>query len=190
MSKIKIPKLIYVVSQDRPENEYIEDDSADGYHYVKTDHQLGFLHRHDPKLNADQNLKKTQHDWAYIDYSMYNVRYEETDEGFFIDYDERTWPHSEKPGVRSEFVMTHKREKIEDRLAPKVWVNEPLEGFEVIDTVSRYRGNKLYRIMDPRGIEFEVTTASIFQIMTEGTISKGVIQGPCIWKTNKNLILA
>ena len=183
MAKAKIPEFLYVVAQDRPEYEYIEDDSEEGYHSVKTDHILGFLHRHAPGLKADQNLKKTQHDWAYCGDYKYNTIYEETEEGFFIDYDERSW-------VREPIVMTHKREKIEDRLAPRIWLNEPLEGFEVIDTVSRYRGNKLYRIMDPRGIEFEVTTANIFEIMTEGTISKGVIQGPCIWKANKNLILA
>lgn len=59
----------------------------------------------------------------------------------------------------------------------------------IIDTVNRYRGNKLFKVLDPRGVEFEVTVKSLFAILMTGTVTKGVIQGKCVWKANKNLIL-
>jgi hypothetical protein len=70
---------------------------------------------------------------------------------------------------------------------PQVWDNVPLPGFRIIDTVNRYRGNKLFKVLDPRGVEFEITAKSLFHIVCEGEISHGVITTPCIWKSNKDL---
>ena len=58
-----------------------------------------------------------------------------------------------------------------------------------IDTVRRYRGNKLFKVKDPRGLVFEITVASMFEILQDGVVEKGIIKSPCIWKTNKNLIV-
>jgi hypothetical protein len=43
--------------------------------------------------------------------------------------------------------------------------------------------------MDPRGVEFEVTVASLFTLLMEGEVKEGEIISPCVWKANKNLIV-
>ena len=44
--------------------------------------------------------------------------------------------------------------------------------------------------MDPRGVEFEITTGAFEELIDKVTIIKGAIQEKCVWETNKKLIVA
>ena len=79
---------------------------------------------------------------------------------------------------------------IDPLYAPKIWDNVPMEGFKIIDTVNRYRGNKLFKVLDPRGIEFEITVQSLYHLLQEGTVRNGVILDACVWMKGKDLVVA
>ena len=182
MSNVKIPKQLYVTSKKVVEREYLKPDYTT---FIETVSNFGFLHPHEPNLKNDKKRKETQHNWAYnTGYSYNNKVYQtETDE----------WRHQSArwqfaPGRQS--VRVDFDEPIPLEYAPRIWENEPLTGFMIVDTVNRYRGNKLFKVLDPRGIQFEVTVASLFEIIQHGTITKGRIMDTCVWKGNKNLVIA
>ena len=172
----KVPAEIYVVSQNRIETEY----PIKGNWSVKNeiDHNFGFLHPHEPTKATDSKRKITQHSWAYHGY--YEKNGEAWEKGSDWKYDPIMHSHSSIPYDR----------QIDPLYAPKIWDNVPLEGFKLIDTVNRYRGNKLFKVLDPRGIEFEITVQSLFHLLQEGTVSNGIIQDPCVWMKNKDLVVA
>ena len=74
---------------------------------------------------------------------------------------------------------------------PAVWDNTPLTGFKIEKSVSRYStSNQVWRILDPRNAEFEISTAVLEQIINDATILKGgVIDARCAWAANKNLVV-
>lgn len=174
---VKLPNQLYVVSKSAPEHEYPNRDSSGRIDYndrIETPHNFGFLHPHQPHLAADASRKETQVRWAYNG-QMYQIG-----EQFWIkgrDYDWQTRQH-----------IDYDR-PLEPEYAPRIWDNVPLTGFRIIDTVNRYRGNKLFKVMDPRGVEFEVTVASLFALLMDGEVNEGEIMSPCVWKANKNLIV-
>lgn len=54
--------------------------------------------------------------------------------------------------------------------------NKPLHGFKIVDTVSRWStNNKLFRVLDPRGFEFEITAENLFDIIQNAGVVKGMI---------------
>ena len=172
----KVPAELYVVSQNRIETEY----PIKGNWSVKNeiDHNFGFLHPHEPNKATDAKRKRTQHDWAYS--NMYEKNGEFWEKGIEWKYDPVMHSHS-----RSDFDRP-----IPAEYAPRVWENTPLTGFKIIDTVNRYRGNKLFKVLDPRGVEFEITVQSLYHILQEGTVSNGVIQDACVWMKGKDLVVA
>jgi hypothetical protein len=176
----KIPKQLYVVSMKVIEHEY---DKPDYKTFTETIHNFGFLHPHEPTLKTDVKRKATQYDWAYRGNVSQNP-----DGSWQHEWVEYIWRNTGMGTGHQSNRVTH-NEKIEEAYAPRVWENEPLSGFTIIDTVNRYRGNKLFKVLDPRGLEFEVTVASLFQIIQDGTIEKGEIKNACVWKGNKNLVI-
>lgn len=172
MATKKYPAKIFVVSKNR-----VERYSDDGWKTTQEDHHnFGFLHPHEPQLKTDANRKETQLGWAYKG-TVYRIGDQYWHKGI-----DRRWEN----GVT---VMEKFDGPIDPQYAPRVWDNVPLTGFRIIDTVSRDRGNKLFKVMDPRGIEFEITALSLFHIITDGEIIKGEIMTPCIWKCNKALCI-
>jgi hypothetical protein len=172
----KIPDQVYVVSQKRSEYEY----PVPGNWNVKNEieHNFGFLHPHEPTKATDAKRKHTQHSWAYS--GMYEKNGEFWEKGADWKYDPIMHSHTSVPYDRP----------IDPLYAPKVWDNVPLTGFTLIDTVNRYRGNKLFKVMDPRGIEFEITVQSLYHILCEGTVSNGLIVDACVWAKGKDLVVA
>lgn len=170
----KLPKQLFIVSKNYPEHEYpIEGDWTT---VIKTDHNFGFLHPHEPGKTSDDKRKATQIGWAY-DGEVYQRNDEWWHKGSRYDY-------SVMPVVRQTYD-----EPIDLLYAPRVWDNTPQTGFKIIDTVSRYRGNKLMKVLDPRGIEFEITIQSLYHLLQAGEVKKGEITVPCVWMGNKNLIV-
>ena len=67
--------------------------------------------------------------------------------------------------------------------------NEYIEGFELVDTVSRDRGNKLFRIKDPRQFIVELKVTKIFDIIRDCEIKNGVLQGKWRWAMDDGMCL-
>ena len=177
MSITKPPKQLYVVSRIMQDFEWLKPDYRVK---VVSEYNFGFLHPHEPTKKTDEARKSTQHDWAYDRKDIYQTESGEwREKGIDRNYN----------CTFSEVIHTPFDRPIPVECAPRIWENEPLTGFEIIDTVRRYRGNKLFKVKDPRGLVFEITVASMFEILQDGVVEKGIIKSPCIWKTNKNLIV-
>jgi hypothetical protein len=169
---VKLPKQLYVVSKNTPETEYPV--AGDWNNRIETPHNFGFLHPHEPHLKGDASRKKTQLSWAYSA-GYYTIGDQHWVRGRDYDWSTRAYFDFDRP--------------IEPEYAPRIWDNVPLTGFRIIDTVNRYRGNKLFKVMDPRGVEFEVTVANLFTLLMDGKVNEGEIMSPCMWKANKNLVV-
>lgn len=180
MATSKIPKQLYVVSKLQEDCEWIPPDYTKN---IISTYNFGFLHPHEPTKSADAKRKQTQISWAYRGVVSQNEDGTWTETGG--DY---KWISANAPGSQSVYERWTKT--VDPQYAPRIWENEPLEGFKIIDTVNRYRGNKLFKVMDPRGVIFEVTVKSLFAIISEGTIEMGIIKNACVWKTNKDLVIA
>jgi hypothetical protein len=175
MATVKIPKQLYIVSKNVIDREW---STPDYKTCTETAHNFGFLHPHEPTLKPDAKRKQTQHDWAYSGEQYLR------DGVWCVKGSDREWRHGD-----NQWKVTYYDKPIEPEYAPRIWVNEPLTGFKIIDTVNRYRGNKLFKVLDPRGLEFEITVASLFEIIQIGTIENGIIKSACVWKANKNLVV-
>lgn len=155
---MKIPKQLYVTGRDG----------------------LGFLHPHGTDKGAEKR-RQTQMHWAYNEYS--NAKYEFRESGLLWVTNTR-WVYN-GPGAIHENITTVKPADFQ----PAIWENEPLEGFTIKDTVSRWTtSNKLWLIHDPRGLDFEITTACMETILATTTVSKRKMLGKFIWVANKNLV--
>lgn len=65
--------------------------------------------------------------------------------------------------------------------------NVPTRGFKLCEVVSRYStSNKLFRLIDPRGFELEISTDNLLDIALVSTIVKGEIVEECVWTSGKN----
>lgn len=63
-----------------------------------------------------------------------------------------------------------------------VYDNKPMEGFEIVNWVSRYTtDNKWARILDPRGFELEITIRNLIHLILTSEIKNGKIQGNLVW---------
>lgn len=66
----------------------------------------------------------------------------------------------------------------------KVHDNVLLDGFRIAESVRRIGwngGNVVWRIVDPRGFELEISSANFARIIDCTTIENGEIKGKCIW---------
>lgn len=66
----------------------------------------------------------------------------------------------------------------------KVYDNGLMEGFRIAESIRRIGwngGNVVWRIVDPRGFELEISSANFARIVDCTTITNGVIQGKCVW---------
>lgn len=66
----------------------------------------------------------------------------------------------------------------------KTFKNEPLEGYKIDEEVrrdSRYGGNVVWRIADPRGFTLEISSGNLMKLLEATSINKGVIEGKCVW---------
>jgi hypothetical protein len=136
---------------------------------------LGFANAYEPNSKGYADRVITQDKWAYGQY-------------FFSCY--------EKDGIlwKKEWRwIDNQKVEIDEPIAPELQPiiidNVPLEGYRIQFSVSRSStSNKVWRILDPRGFELEINTQTMEDLIMSGTIEKGLIVGPCIWKTAKMLV--
>lgn len=172
----KFPKEYRITLKEQI--EHIRD--ADG-NYVKDDNDycktivvapLGFANVYEPNSKAYAKREHTQDEWAYTP-----SRYMK---------DGKIWSKGNRWDKRD---IVPYDEPFADYLQPRIIINEPLEGFKIVKSVSRYStSNKLWRILDPRGFELEVNTNVMENLILGGTIVNGEIIGACIWAGVKTLV--
>lgn len=171
---MKIPEKLFVVARVVSEREFFKD--ATGvydYNNPKITRSLfGFLNRYAPETASGQKLMATQYGWAY--------------QGEVYTRGNDFW-HKGVTGTWQNKVPFDN--PIDLEVAPRIWDNVPLAGIKIIDTVSRYRGNKLMKVLDPRGLEFEITIKSLFGIIQDGKIENGEIVSKCVWRASKDLVV-
>ena len=173
---VKTPKQLYIVSRPQDAGQPA----------------LGFLSGYEPGKSAFVKKRETQFGWAYS--GPYGIRWgsysnpEDVNGVVWItkrEYFEQIDPVTNR--ILPPKIVTTR--EIAD-CQPQIWDNTPMSGFTITKSVSRYStSNKLWRILDPRNIEFEITTACLEDIILKSTIKNGVIQDPCVWVTSKNLIV-
>ena len=164
---IKYPKQLYVVAKSQGKGVA----------------PLGFFHVYEPGKAAFEKKRETQIKWAYNNYSnIYDFEFVQLHgqwcaKGTKWEQD----PNNPRGSIRVPCC-----DPVEYQ--PAVWDNEPLAGFKIVKSVSRYStSNKLWRILDPHGIEFEVSTDVMEDIIDAATITKGLIMNRCVWTKAKVL---
>lgn len=93
-----------------------------------------------------------------------------------------------KTGANSDGDSAFKKRKStvdswrEVDIAPREIDNTPQHGFQIVDTTTRNStSNKLFRVLDPRGFELEISSENLFDIIKECGIVRGLITDPMIW---------
>lgn len=176
MSTKNPPKQLYltfkaITSYDEVSSKYI-------VHPVP----LGFSNEHGTS-KANIAKRQTQLTWAYMQNSF--CEYEEREDGIWLRTGrwERVLPDP-------AFLVYTEWTRVEEYLQPKIIDNVPMVGFKIVSSVGRYStANKLWRVLDPRGFELEISCANLESIINETTITKGVIESACMWRTPKILML-
>lgn len=171
--KIKIPQQLFVtVKRVEP--------------YQEEPYRLGFLNAYEPTKATFEKKKKTQMDWAYCGHNI-NWHWVENGDVVFVkgvDYDWKVIQPDGRP------TANYFEREVEDDLQPFIFDNVPRTGFKVLRSVSRYStSNKVWRVLDPIGLEFEITTGCFEDIIMNATIINGEIQGECVWVSNKKLVV-
>ena len=68
--------------------------------------------------------------------------------------------------------------------------NKPTRGFKLLEVVSRYStSNKLFRVLDPRGFELEISSDNLLELAMVSTIVKGEIVEECVWAQHNGVYL-
>lgn len=181
----KIPKQVYVTAKKQPIYDNYENRDAQG-RAIPTGYgpPLGFLHPWNPK-KPDDKKHVTQREWAYEHYTTHDFKCEERNGHLWISGWRFEYDHITKQSTKivvGEFADPQ----------PMVYDNVPLSLFKIQRSVSRYStSNKLWRILDPRGFELEITTGCMDELIQNATILKGgLIDAKCVWAGNKNLVVA
>ncbi len=89
--------------------------------------------------------------------------------------------------IVTQYNTTTKHYETIDSIPSKVLKNELLDGYKIADSVKRVYwggGNVVWRILDPRGFEFEISSANFAKIIECTTITNGVINAKCILGRN------
>lgn len=172
----KIPELIYVTAKKQPIREY--DTALGSWLVTGYGPNFGFMQPYNPK-KPDDKKHLTQREWAY--HERHGTTFYQVGDIWYRKGETMDW----QTKVKTQFD-----EPVDPQ--PVILKNEPLDGFKIQKFVSRYStSNKLWRILDPRGFELEISTASLEEIIANSDIEKGgIIKSKCVWLSNKNLKVA
>lgn len=150
---------------------------------------FGFLNAYEPGKASFEKKKVTQETWAYGLSYLIEGKIERRGPDFYRVGFKWSYDPSKKYGTPGYNF----KERVEELITtpPLIWDNTPLPGFKIVKSVSRWStSNKFWRIMDPRKVEFEISTAVLEQLIEDATILKGgIIDAKCAWMSNKNLIV-
>lgn len=137
---------------------------------------LGFAHAYEPHLKTFASKQTTQDRWAY-DNHYYN------EEGLVVTQYHR-WIR-----LDGRNVCDPRESVVPEHLQPRIITNLPREGFQLVKSVSRSSTSKLWRVLDPRGFELEISTANLEDLMMDCVIDRGLITVACVWEGKVKLKL-
>jgi len=171
----KAPTRLYVTAK----HEYYDKNDPNAVRPAP----LGFLNAYEPGKVAFEKKKITQDEWAYKDYGFNSFKLEQ--------HGPEVWVVGQKYGewkANQGRTLVPYAEPADPQ--PQIWDNIPMAGFTVLKSVTRFStSNKLWRILDPRGIQFEISTDCLETIIDAAGIRRGgEIDAPCFWMSNKNLV--
>jgi hypothetical protein len=185
----KPPAQLRITLKQQLEYHYSDDYSS---HTTTVGNPLGFAIPYKPTIAAYAKQKRTQDDWAYTDSSMQG--HFERDGKYW--FSKSSW--QPKNGMTREeahnftgssgFELITTEEIVPEQYQPIIIDNIPQEGFRIQHVVARHRGNKLWRILDPRGFELEIASGTFEELVMSGVVDRGLIIGPCIWQSGKMLV--
>lgn len=177
---MKIPNQIYVTLKKQTVREYNE--QTQQYEIVSYGPHLGFMQPYNPK-KPDDKKHVTQLEWAYGHYGRIKLENRAGTVWAVGQKQEYDW-------ATRQYILINVDEPVDPQ--PLLLDNTPLHGFKIQKFVSRYStSNKVWRILDPRGFELEVSTPCLDELMGETDILKGgIIVEKCVWYTNKQLKVA
>lgn len=178
MSKTKPPAQIRVTFQYK---HWETDDETGVRSYPEP--PLGFAIAYTPedkKWSSDKH--RVQDEWAYSFFHKW--RYD--GENFIVAVEHR-W--GKQPNGKYEHVYLPEA-PILPELQPRILDNVPQTGFKLMKSVTRYStSNKLWRVLDPRGFMLEISTQNLEDILLEGKIEKGLIDGSFVWQPGRTVKL-
>lgn len=179
MSKSKLPAQLYVCAKEQPIHE---NGKIVGYNTP-----LGFLNAYEPNKSTFTKKRITQEEWAYKGW-IFDFKLVARGPDHDPEYYATGWNWESPTKFPAPAVKVPVDKPVTPQ--PQIWNNTPLAGFRVLESVSRWStSNKVWRILDPRGIEFEISTACMEQLIMEAGIKKGgEIDATCAWMSNKNLV--
>ena len=89
--------------------------------------------------------------------------------------------HREWDNVTKTYVDTPK-------IPPIIVDSIPIAGFKIAESVRRVYwvgGNVVWRIVDPRGYELEISSSNLAKILDCSSVVNGEIMGECVWGRDK-----
>lgn len=145
---------------------------------------LGYAIEYKPHLSTYAKKKDSQDAWAY-GMSYYH---EEKETGYFFDCDGKVWIRRKQWKDDSGREIAWVNTLVALELQPRVIDNPPQVGFRIQNMVSRHASsNKLWRILDPRGFELEISSGNLEALLFSCVIDRGLIVDECIWTGQKTL---
>lgn len=197
----KIPKQLYVTL--RQERKVEPDDSPLGFASPYEPDTSGFKKRQKTQLDWAYQVSYphttfTIHNLYRVNVYqnplslMYSIDDTSGEVKMFEWVDDETLPRLEakendawlKQHLPDTYCGKSRQEVTDHPLAPKVLDNVPLSGYQLTKEVRRTGwngGNVVWRILDPRGFQLEISSANLARIIDCSTITEGVIMEPCIW---------
>lgn len=137
---------------------------------------LAFANAYEPSKKGWEKKKDTQMKWAYG--TWHSSDFEVREDGVWRKEYEWRQPNPQALSERVQVGAT----RVEEYLQPRIIKNEPLNGFKISHSVSRYStSNKLWRIKDPRGFELEISTGNMEEILMTRGVVMGEITGTYRW---------
>lgn len=153
------------------------DDGAGGWVKISLP-PLGFANAYEPNLKAYEKRAETQNSWAYGSNCF-------TDHRGRMVKNEGRWERDSN----DQRIFVKNEQLVSKNLQPVIIDNIPVRHFRIQKSVSRYStSNKVWRILDPRGFELEISTDCMEDLLMEGDIQRGEILGFCQWRTGKILV--
>lgn len=122
-------------------------------------------------------------------------------EKLYVGFQRDRYAHAEEPRLLG-FAVPYGTTKAEQKRIATVdqWSNNkaearildnvPTRGFKLLQVVSRYStSNKLFRVLDPRGFELEISADNILSLALASTIVRGEIIEECVWAQHNGVYL-
>lgn len=162
---------LYITLKQQYDSESIYNELTGKWEHTRTELEpLAFGSACNKSGNFNEKRMETQRDWAYGQYKIINGEVFET--GNRYDYNKQIVVH-----------VTNQLAKYQ----PQIIDNIPIAGFKIEKIATRWRtANKLFRVSDPRGFEFEITAQNLLELMNSCIIDKGEVRGKCKWDFGKN----